>query len=173
MMIRCARPDSLASPWPLVLLGIAAVIGLPSARAADTPEPPPPRAAAAVDPMKQAREAIAAKRWGDARAALLRANAPANADWQNLMGYVSRKQSPPDLDAAQRHYDEALRIDPNHRGALEYSGELDLQRGRLPQAEAKLARLQALCSSPCEPLDDLRAAIAAFKAGQLQPGAKR
>ena len=80
------------------------------------------------------------------------------------MGFAQRKQARPDLDAAQRYYDAALRIDPNHQGALEYAGELDLMRGRLPEAEQKLQRLSKLCSSPCEPLDDLKKAIERYKA---------
>ena len=97
-------------------------------------------------------------------AELKRVNASGNADWNNLMGYVLRKQAQPDLDGAQRHYDAALRIDPKHLGALEYSGELALMKRDLPTAEARLATLAQLCKSPCEALDDLRKSIAAYKA---------
>ena len=80
------------------------------------------------------------------------------------MGYVSRKQTPPDLDAAQRYYDTALRIAPDHQGALEYSGELALMKKDLPTAEARLATLSRLCRAPCDALDDLKKAIARYKA---------
>jgi len=130
--------------------------------AADTPEPAP--AATPTDPLKRAREAIAAQNWPTAIDELKRSNRTNSADWNNLMGYALRKQATPDLDGAQRHYDAALRIDPKHQGALEYAGELDLMKGRLPEAEQKLARLAQLCSSPCEPLDDLKQAVARYKA---------
>jgi Flp pilus assembly protein TadD len=136
-----------------------------AATAADTPEPAPATAtAAAADPLTPARAHIEARRWGDALAALRKLNAGSSADWNNLMGFSLRKQTPPDLEGAQRHYDAALRIDPRHKGALEYSGELALMNGDLPTAEARLGALSQLCSSPCEPLDDLQAAIARYRA---------
>jgi len=143
-------------------LWLALGCALPAAGwSADTPEPAP---AAAADPLAPARAHIEARRWGDAIAALRQVNAGGSADWNNLMGFALRKQTPPDLEGAQRHYDAALRIDPRHLGALEYSGELALMKGDLPTAEARLATLSRLCSSPCEPLDDLQAAIARYRA---------
>ena len=118
----------------------------------------------AADPMALARAHLAAQRWQPAIADLKKANASGDADWNNLMGYALRKQARPDLEGAQRHYDAALRINPTHQGALEYSGELALMKGDLPTAEARLAALAKLCSSPCEPLDDLKQAISRYKA---------
>ena len=37
-------------------------------------------------------------------------------------------------------------------------------KGDLPTAEVRLAALAKLCNSPCEPLDDLKKAIARYKA---------
>jgi hypothetical protein len=37
-------------------------------------------------------------------------------------------------------------------------------KGKLPEAEQKLATLAQLCSSPCEPLDDLKKAVDRYKA---------
>jgi tetratricopeptide (TPR) repeat protein len=144
-----------------VAASIALLAGAPL-HAADTPEPAP--AAAPADPLKRAREAIAAQRWPAAIDELKRVNRTGSADWNNLMGYALRKQATPDLDGAQRYYDAALRIDPKHQGALEYAGELDLMKGKLPEAEQKLARLAQLCSSPCEELDDLKKAVDRYKA---------
>lgn len=143
-------------------LGFTAWMPLTSS-AADTPEPTPTPAPAA-DPLADARAHIQASRWPEAIDALKRVNANGSADWNNLMGYALRKNSPPDLDGAQRHYDAALRIDPRHQGALEYAGELALMKGDLATAEAKLATLSGLCRSPCEARDDLQQAIARFKA---------
>jgi Flp pilus assembly protein TadD len=118
---------------------------------------------AAADPLGKARQHIKARQWGEATAELRRVNATGNADWNNLMGFALRKLTPPDLAAAERHYDEALRLDPRHKGALEYSGELYLMKGDLPRAEQRLASLQQVCTSPCEELDDLKKAVARFK----------
>jgi Flp pilus assembly protein TadD len=135
--------------------------------AADTGPAPAPVAAPArmADPLASARMAIKAKQWPGAIEELRKLNKADDADWNNLMGYALRKQATPDLDGAQRHYDAALRIDPSHPGALEYSGELALMKGDLPTAETRLAALSKLCKSPCEPLDDLKKSIARYKAG--------
>jgi tetratricopeptide (TPR) repeat protein len=133
--------------------------------AADTETPANPRPAAAADPLGNARKLIAEKKWVAAIDELKRVNATRSADWNNLMGYSHRKARTPDLAAAARYYDAALRIDPNHKGALEYSGELALMQGDLAVAEQRLATLTKACgSSKCEELDDLKAAIASFKA---------
>jgi tetratricopeptide (TPR) repeat protein len=152
------------------LSALALVSG--AARAADTTpaEPPPAPAAPAAAPAAPAvslgatQAHLKAQRWAQAIDELKRVNAPGNADWNNLMGYALRKQAQPDLAGAQRHYDAALRLNPNHLGALEYAGELALMKKDLPAAEAYLARLQKLCKSPCEPLDDLTAAVTKARA---------
>jgi tetratricopeptide (TPR) repeat protein len=135
------------------------------AQAADTPEPAPPRAAApaAANPLAKARGLITAKDWPAALAELRRVNQTQNADWNNLMGYSLRKSANPDLAAAKGYYDTALRIEPTHRGALEYSGELFLMRGELALAEERAATLARACQR-CEELDDLRGAIERYKA---------
>ena len=147
------------SRWSLVAASLTLALA-GAAFAADTgPETP-----AAADPLGAAREHVEAKRWPAALTELRRVNATSSADWNNLMGYALRKQAKPDLDGSQRYYDAALRINPRHMGALEYSGELALMKGDLPTAESRLAALAKLCSSPCEPLDDLKTAVARFKA---------
>ena len=137
------------------------VLAFPVARAADEP---PPKAAKA-DPLAAARAQIAKRDWAGAIAELERVNASTSADWNNLMGYCLRKRASPDLAAAERHYDTALRIDPKHRGALEYSGELYLMTGRLDRAEQQLAVLDKLCFLPCEEYTDLKKAVERHKAG--------
>ena len=155
----------------LATLGVLASLALlaPQAQAADTtPEPPPPPrySAPAAAPLAAAQGHIKAGHWPEALAELRRLNQERSADWNNLMGFVLRKQATPDRAGAQRFYDAALRIDPNHLGALEYVGELALTRKDLPAAEAYLARLQRACgiANPCEPLETLKKAIAAYKA---------
>ena len=147
-----------------ILATLAQLATLPAARAADTSPAPAPAAQPAAPPLAAAQGHLKAQRWAAAVDELKRVNASGDADWNNLMGYALRKLAKPDLDGAQRHYDAALRINPNHQGALEYAGELALMKRDPATAEAYLARLQKLCASPCEPLDDLRQAIAKYKA---------
>ena len=118
----------------------------------------------APDALSTARALLADKKWAAAIAELERVNDPASADWNNLMGYSHRKAKTPDYAAAERYYDAALRIDPQHRGALEYSGELYLMKGELARAEQRLATLDKACFLPCSEYTDLKKAIAAYKA---------
>ena len=139
-------------------------------QAADTPDPPPARPVAAkpattpaappADPLGAARARIAAQDWPGALAALQAARDERSADWHNLMGFALRSQATPDYPAAERHYNEALRINPAHRGALEYAGELYLKTNRRAQAEVQLAALAKACPGGCPELDDLKAALA-------------
>jgi tetratricopeptide (TPR) repeat protein len=129
------------------------------AHAADTPDVSP-----TTDKLAQARTHIKAGQWTAAIDELRRVNDTASADWNNLMGYSLRKARTPDLESAERHYNEALRINPSHRGALEYSGELYLMKGDLAGAERRLAVLDKACMFGCEEYTDLKKEIARFKA---------
>jgi len=117
----------------------------------------------ASDPLGAARSLIADKRWSAAIEELKTVNASGSADWNNLMGYSLRKARSPDFATAEKYYDEALRIDPEHRGALEYSGELYLRQGDLPKAEQRLATLEKVCPHGCTELTSLKKAIQSFK----------
>lgn len=121
--------------------------------------------AAAPDKLSVVREQIAAKNWPGAIDELKRINDTGSADWNNLMGYSLRKGATPDFAEAEKFYNEALRIDPTHRGALEYSGELYLQTGDLARAEQRLAALDKACFFGCEEYSDLKKAIAQYKGG--------
>lgn len=148
-----------ANAMKAFLAALVLALALPLAMAADmTPATP------ASNSLAAARTLIAQKKWPEAIAELRRVNETGMADWNNLMGYSLRKSGAPDLAAAERHYLEALRIDPKHRGALEYSGELYLMKGDLPKAEKQLAALDKVCFLPCEEYTDLKKAVQAFKA---------
>ncbi len=147
------RPHRHAAAALLVLALVAT-----SARAAESAAPSTP------DTLSAARAQIAAKKWPAAVAELKRVNDTGSAEWNNLMGYSLRKSATPDYAAAEKHYDEALRIEPQHRGALEYSGELYLITGNLPKAEARLAALDKACRLPCEEYTDLKKSIERYKA---------
>lgn len=146
----------------LITAAIAATTGSQLAAAADPVPPPPP--AAARDKLTKARDLVKTGSWPEAIDELKRVNDRRSADWHNLMGFAHRKLATPDLAAAARHYDEALRIKPDHLGALEYAGELHLMQGDLPRAEARLQALSKACPQGCEELEDLKAGIAKFKA---------
>jgi Flp pilus assembly protein TadD len=133
-------------------------LAIPAIAADSTPS------SAAPDKLGPARGLIADKKWAAAIDELKRVNETGSADWNNLMGYSLRKAATPDLNAAERYYNEALRIDPKHRGALEYSGELYLMKGDLAKAEQRLAALDKACFMPCEEFTDLKKAVQAFKA---------
>ena len=128
--------------------------------AADTTPSP----TAAPDKLSAARAQIADKKWAAAIDELKSVNDSASADWNNLMGYSLRKAKTPDYPGAEKFYNEALRIDPKHRGALEYSGELSLMLGDLANAEQRLAALDKACTFGCEEYTDLKKAVARFKA---------
>ena len=85
-------------------------------------------------------------------------NNPRTANAYNLLGFSYRKTK--DFKRAERNYKRALRLDPDHKGALEYMGELFLETDRREKAEDLLARLEKLCPNGCEELEDLREAFA-------------
>ena len=140
------------------MLTAALLLSLGAAHAAGDPDPPKP------DKLSAARALIAEKKWPAAIDELDKVNDRDSAEWNNLMGFSQRKKAPPDLAAAERYYDAALRIDPQHRGALEYSGELYLMTGKLAQAEERLATLDKACLFSCEEYRDLKRAIERYKA---------
>lgn len=149
----------------VVLTGLCLVAGL-SVYAGDS-------SPAEVVPvwLQEAKKAVKAKNFDKAISVLQAANQTSSADWNNLMGYSQRRREPADLDAAELHYQEALKIDPRHKGALEYYGQLLLLRGDLPSAEQLLARLDKACFISCEEYRDLKQAINAYKA-KSQPVVK-
>jgi hypothetical protein len=67
------------------------------------------------------------------------------------------------LDAATKYYKSALALDPKHKGALEYQGELFLMLGDKAGAEKNLKKLDKICWLGCSELDDLRTAIRNYK----------
>ena len=113
--------------------------------------------------LTQARASIKAEKYDQAIQQLQSANEASSADWNNLMGYSLRKKQPPDLAGAEKYYQAALKIDPNHRGALEYYGVLKLTNKDLPGAEALLARLDRVCTFGCEEYSDLKEAVQKYK----------
>jgi len=150
----------MKTPITRLLIASALLLAMSQSFAADTLSGPAP----APDKLAAVRTQIAAKNWPAAIDELKRVNDTGDADWNNLMGYSLRKGPTPDFAGAEKFYDEALRIDPRHRGALEYSGELYLMTGDLAKAERRLATLDKVCRFGCEEFSDLKKAIAQYKA---------
>ena len=143
---------------------IIALIALPGAAlAADSS---PPMRAAPRDPvLEQVAAATAKNDWSEAQATLRQALArnPDNADYHNLYAYAIRKGPNPDMSLVFKHYNEALRINPDHRGAHEYLGEAYLMVGNVAKAKEHLSVLDKLCFFPCDEYSDLKKAIADYE----------
>ncbi len=108
------------------------------------------------------KKAIERKDWKAAVDSLSKAltRSPESADIHNYLGYAHRHLD--DLTQSFAHYHEALRIDPNHRGANEYIGEAYLKAGQPEKAAEHLARLEKICGKRCEEYQDLARSINAF-----------
>ena len=84
-----------------------------------------------------------------------------HADVYSLMGFALRKTG--DYKQAYTFYRKALDFDPEHKGALEYLGELYVETGQVDKARENVVLLQKLCPVGCEELMDLQEAIASAK----------
>jgi tetratricopeptide (TPR) repeat protein len=81
------------------------------------------------------------------------------ADVYNLLGYTLRKTG--DYTTSLSYYTKALDLQPDHKAAREYLGELYVETGNIDKAKEQLAVLVKLCSSGCEEREDLERAIKA------------
>ena len=86
---------------------------------------------------------------------------PKNADAWNLLGFSSRQLNK--LDESKKAYRSALKINPDHVGALEYYGELYLVLNQPKKALELLERLQDLCSFNCLEMNKLEESIKNYK----------
>ena len=127
----------------------------------------PSWSAKSEDPaVKTAKGALSAGDYASAQLSLKVALAtdPGNADLHNLYAYALRKGASPDMAMVFKHYQEALRLDPKHRGAQEYIGEAYLMVNNPTKAKEHLAALDKLCFFGCSEYDELKKAIAAYEA---------
>ena len=122
---------------------------------------------AAVDPvLERAAQASERNDWAGAQAILKDAVArnPGNAEYHNMYAYNLRKGPNPDMSLVFKHYNEALRIEPKHKGANEYLGEAYLMVNNLPKAKEQLGALDKICFLPCKEYSDLKKSIADYEA---------
>lgn len=75
-------------------------------------------------------------------------------DILTYQGFANRKLKKYDL--AEQYYQRALAVAPNHLGAIEYYGELKVERGDMKGAKQHLAQLDRLCSFGCVEAEELR-----------------
>ncbi len=75
-------------------------------------------------------------------------------DILTYLGFANRKLG--QFGIAEGYYRAALAIYPDHRGALEYYGELKVERGDFAGAQNNLAKLDRLCTFGCHQAEELR-----------------
>jgi len=112
--------------------------------------------------LANARALIRAEKWKPAIAMLktIIAEDSRNADALNLLGFSLRKSG--DVKNAEGFYLKALKLNPRHKGANEYLGELYVETGHMDKAKERLEVLAKLCgNTTCEEYEDLEKAIAA------------
>jgi cytochrome c-type biogenesis protein CcmH/NrfG len=79
------------------------------------------------------------------------------ADVYNLLGFTLRKTG--DFRTSLTYYTKALELQPDHKAAREYLGELYVETGDMDKAREQLAILAKLCPGGCEEREDLQKAI--------------
>jgi cytochrome c-type biogenesis protein CcmH/NrfG len=84
------------------------------------------------------------------------------ADVYNLLGFALRKTG--DTKTSLTYYTKALELQPDHKAAREYLGELYVETGNMEKAKEQLAALAKLCPGGCEEREDLQKAISAKSA---------
>jgi len=140
---------------------IVVVLGATAQSIAHADDTSPGRSSIDIDKtMNKAREYIKAGELKKATKQLDKVvdQDKSHADAWNLLGFASRKMG--DFDTSADAYTKALTLEPDHKGALEYQGELFISQGTIPKAQANLARLVSLCPKGCDERSNLEQALA-------------
>lgn len=145
------RLNALAIGW--------ALLAPLCAFAADTDETPK---SAATD-FDAVRTLLDAQKFDEALPALRQIDqqSPNNPDVLNLIGFSLRKTGK--MEEALDYYNRALALNPQHRGANEYLGELYLETKQPEKAKERLEVLRQACGD-CEELEDLQTQINQYAA---------
>ena len=141
---------------------LALAVSTNAAFAADTPG-----TSTRADPVMDSYHASVERQdWKGAAATMQAAVSkdPNNPDYHSLYAYSLRKGGTSDMDLVFKHYNEALRLDPRHRGAHEYLGEAYLMVGNVAKAKEELGALDKLCFFGCSEYNELKASISAHEA---------
>jgi Flp pilus assembly protein TadD len=112
------------------------------------------------------KQAVERKDWATAAASFRKVTVtePNNADAYNMLGYSLRWMGK--MDEAFAAYDRALKIDPKHKGALEYSGIAYLKANEPEKANAQLAKLETIAGKNSEEYRDLAKAISEYSSSK-------
>jgi tetratricopeptide (TPR) repeat protein len=140
---------------------LALLITAQAALAADSPS-----TSSRADPVMDRYHAAAQQNdWKSAASTMQAALAsnPSNADYHSLYAYSLRRSGTSEMDQVFKHYNEALRIDPKHRGAHEYIGEAYLMVGNVAKARDHLGQLDKICFFGCSEFSDLKRAISEYE----------
>ena len=76
-------------------------------------------------------------------------------DVLNYLGFANRKKQEPNYELAEKFYKEALTLDPNHIGALEYPGELYVELNQVDKAKSLLEKLKNAAGENSEEYKEL------------------
>ena len=86
---------------------------------------------------------------------------PDNPDIMSLLGFSYRKTQ--NYENALTMYQWALKVEPRHRGANEYLGELYLETNQFDKAMQQLEILDSLCTFNCKEYSTLKKAIDTYQ----------
>ncbi|MCZ4282246.1 tetratricopeptide repeat protein [Kiloniella laminariae] len=116
--------------------------------------------------LKEAVKLIKGEKYTEALPLLTKVTAedPKNADAFNMLGYSLRKLG--NKDDALSNYTKALEINPRHRGANAYLGELYLEMNQPNKALERLEILDESCFFGCDEYSELKTAIEKYKSNQ-------
>ena len=115
--------------------------------------------------LTSVRAKIAAKNYVAALAELRDlAEDTQQADVYNLLGFTLRKTG--DFKTSLTYYTKALELQPEHKAAREYLGELFVETGNMDKAREQLDALAKLCPGGCEEREDLQKVINAKTASK-------
>ncbi len=106
-----------------------------------------------------AKDLIAKGKYRDAIEVLkyLEKESSKDADIQNYLGFSYRKID--NFDLAAIHYQKALTLNPKHKGALEYQGEMFLRLNQVEKAKENLKKLDEICFLGCKEMEKLELSI--------------
>ena len=152
--LRVLRHRALAAA--LTAATLAAPVPAPAAGGDDDDKAPQSEYSLAKQAMADGDYGVAVN-----KLARLHEQDPNDADVLNLLGYGYRKMG--NFDQARGYYLQALAIEPRHRGANEYLGELYLETGQLDKAQERLAVLDKDCWLGCEEYTELKESIEKYK----------
>ena len=86
---------------------------------------------------------------------------PDNPDILSLLGFSYRKTRK--FEDALTFYQWALKVEPEHKGANEYLGELYLETNQLDKAVRQLEILDGICAFSCKEYTKLKDAIDTYQ----------